>query len=124
MRNEVTFNCTVRGSLILTDLIVAWSSPEYIGQGDPLRLTTEDTPGENKTSQINGNVIAILTSNTMIGGVPVLVSELHIIGADQSSVITCSSETNGTSARTTFVSSGTCTCTMYTFIITIIITCN
>jgi hypothetical protein len=100
----------------MTDLVLSWSSPEYIGQGDPLRLTTQDTPGEdNLTSMVNENVTAILTSNTRIGGVPVLVSELHIIGADQSSVISCTSETNGTSARTTFVSSGTCT--MYTLLL-------
>jgi hypothetical protein len=107
MRNEVTFKCTIRGSLTLRDLVLAWSSPEYIGQGDPLRLTTQDTPGLNMTSIVHGDVTATLTSNTMIDGVPVLVSELHIIGADQSSVITCTSETNGTSARTMFDSSGT-----------------
>jgi hypothetical protein len=109
MRNEVTFNCTVRGSQTLRDLVLAWSSPEYIGQGDPLRLTIEDTPGvNNMTSMVNGNVTAILTSNTNINGVPVLVSELRIFGADQTSVITCTSETNATSSITTFVSSGIC----------------
>ena len=94
----------------MRDLVIAWSSPEYIGLGDPLRVTIQDMPGANQTSMINEDVIATLISNTMIGGVPVLVSELRIIGADRSSVITCASETNVTSTRVMFNSSGTCTC--------------
>ena len=107
-RNEVTFTCTIRGSQTLREFVLAWTSPEYIGQGDPLRFTTENMSGANNlSSMINGNVTAILVSNTRIGGVPELVSELHIIGASQTSVITCSNEVNQTSMRTTFISSGT-----------------
>ena len=108
MRNEVTFTCTVRGSLTLTQLILAWSSPEYIGLGDALQFTTQDMPGANNmSSMINRNVTAILISNMRINEVPELVSELHVIDASQTSVITCSSELNQTSVSTPFISSGT-----------------
>ena len=56
---------------------------------------------------INWNVTAILISNSRIDGVPKLVSELHIVGASQTSVITCSNEVNQTSTSTIFISSGT-----------------
>ena len=105
-RREVTFTCTIRGSPNLTSLILAWSSPEYIG--NPLRFVSVDARGTNTTSMINRNVTAILTSNTMIGGVPVLVSELHIVGANQRSVITCESVTNESSANTEISIPGTC----------------
>ena len=95
----------------MTSLILAWSSTEYIGQGDPLRFTTEDLPGMIRTSIINrnGNVTATatLTSNTNVGEIPVLVSELRIV-ADQASVVTCTSETGGgTASMKMFNISGT-----------------
>jgi hypothetical protein len=99
----------------VTQLVLAWGSPEYIGRGMYLQLTTQDTPGENRISLVNANVTATLTSSTRIDGVPELVSELRITGADQSSVITCASKTNGTSVTTMFVNSGTCT--MYTVLL-------
>ena len=89
---EVIFTCTIRGSQTLTNLILAWSSTEYIGQGNRLRFTTREIPGVNRTSLINENVTATLTSNTSIDGVPTLVSDLRII-ADQASTMTCRSET-------------------------------
>ena len=88
-RNEVNFTCTIRGSANLPLLILAWSSDEYIS--DALRFTTNNDPGENIT---NGNVTATLINNTMIDGVPVLVSELRIVFANQDSTITCNSETS------------------------------
>ena len=105
-RNEVTFNCTIRGLRNLTSLILAWSSNEYIGEGVFLHFVSTDMPETNRTSLINGNVTAILTNNIMIDGVPELVSVLRVVGANQSSMITCRSETNGSSASTEFVSSG------------------
>ena len=106
MRNEVTFNCTVRGLRNLTSLVLAWSSNEYIGEGNILRFLSIDSPDTSKTSMINENVIATLKSNTVIDGVPELVSVLRVVGANRSSVITCESVTNGSSASTEFVSSG------------------
>ena len=76
----------------MTNLILAWSSTEYIGQGDLLRFTTLEIPGAKRTSEINGNVTATLISNTNISGVPTLVSELRIV-ADRASTVTCRSET-------------------------------
>ena len=107
---EVIFTCTVRGSQTLTTLILAWSSPEYIGQGDPLRFITLDMPGTNRTSMTDGNVTATLISNTNIDGVPTLVSELRII-ADQASTVTCTSEATTSEDSAMFNVSGTCTCT-------------
>ena len=104
-RREVTLTCTIRGSPNLTSLILAWSSPEYIG--NPLRFVSVDTPGMIATSMINGNVTAVLTNNTRIGGVPVLVSELHIVDANQRSMITCESVTNESSASTVISIPGT-----------------
>ena len=79
----------------MTTLILAWSSTEYIGKNN-LQFTSQDSssPGTNRTSMMNGNVTAtlIITSNTNIDGEPVLVSELHII-ADQASTVTCTSVT-------------------------------
>ena len=106
MRSEVIFTCTIRGSQTFTDLILTWSSTEYIGQGGALQFTSESMLGANRSSMINGNVTAILTNSIMIDGVPVLVSMLHIVGASQTSVITCSSN-SGASERITFFGSGT-----------------
>ena len=106
---EVTFTCTVRGSQNLTTLILAWSSVEYIGQGDPLRFTTDNVPGATRTSMIDGNVTATLISNTDINGVPVLVSELCIV-VDQASTVTCGSESTSSEDSAVFNVSGTCAC--------------
>ena len=108
---EVIFTCTVRGSAYLATLILAWSSAEYIGQGNPLRFTTQDVPGIKMTSEIDGNVTATLTSNTNINSLPVLVSELRIV-ADQDSTVTCTSLTNSSSMSTTLNVSGMYTCTI------------
>ena len=61
----------------------------------------------NSTSMINENVTAVLTSNTISGGVPVLVSELRIVAAHQDSEITCDSVTNDSSKNTEFSVPGT-----------------
>ena len=105
-RNEVTFTCTIRGSASLARLVLAWSSDEYINNA--LRFTTADDPGENVTSIVNENVTAVLINNTMIDGVPVLVSELRIVNANQNSIITCDSETSGSRPNSTeFIVPGT-----------------
>ena len=90
-------------------LILAWSSTEYIGQGDPLRFITQNMPGANRTSVINGNVTATLINNTNIAGVPVLVSELRIV-AYQASTVTCDGEATGGTMSQVFNVLGTCTC--------------
>ena len=90
-------------------LILAWSSPEYIGQGNPLRFTTQDTQGEKRTSEIDGNVTATLITNTNINGVPTLVSQLRIV-ADQASTVTCDGEATGGTMSQGFNVLGMCTC--------------
>ena len=105
-RNEVTFTCTIRGSASLTRLILTWRSDEYIG--NVLQFTTADDPGENVISMVNGNVTAVLINNTEIDGVPVLVSELRIVSANQNSIITCNSETSSSPPSSTeFIVPGT-----------------
>ena len=90
----------------MPDLILAWSSTEYIGQGNALRFTAEDTSGENRTSEINGDVTATLTSNTNIDGVPVLVSELRI-ATNRSSSVVCRSVTTSSVNTTVLNVAGT-----------------
>ena len=85
---EVTFTCTVRDSSTLPVLQLTWSSDEYIGSGDLLQFTTNNSPGTSDSRMINGNVTAILTNNTIINGVRLLVSTLHIV-AVQASMLTC-----------------------------------
>ena len=105
--NEVNFTCTVRGSQNLTALVLIWRSPEYIGQGDALQFTSDTMSGTSAPSMINENVTAILTNNTMMDGVPVLVSELRIVTANQNSTIICESMTNRSSTDTNFIVPGT-----------------
>ena len=77
----------------MTTPILAWSSTEYIGQTN-LQFPAQDPPGRSRPSEINGDVTATLISNTNISGIPVLVSELHII-ADQASTVTCINTNSG-----------------------------
>ena len=91
----------------MTDLVLAWSSSEYIGQSNFLRFTMGNSPGTIATSIINGNVVATLINITIVNGVPVLESQLHIV-ADQNSTVTCDSVTNRSTASKEFFVSGTC----------------
>ena len=102
---EVIFTCTIRSADVDT-LILAWSSPEYVGQGNRLRFTIQQIPGTTRISMINGNVVANLTSNTNIDGVRTLVSELRIV-ADQASTVTCISESTTSEDSAMFNVSGT-----------------
>ena len=80
----VTFTCAISGS---SGLALAWSSNEYIGQGNLLQFTAESMPGINKTSTNNGNVTAMRTSNTTVNGVTVLESKLLIVAVRDSTVM-------------------------------------
>ena len=84
-------------------LNLGWSSNEYIG--DLLQFTTDDSPGRTESSMINENVTAILTNNTIVDGVRLLVSTLSIV-AVQASMVTCH-VTSRTSVSTEFSISGT-----------------
>ena len=87
------------------NLALAWSSTEYIGQGDLLQFTERDMPGISMERMINGNVTATLSNNTIVNGVRILESKLRIV-ADQGSVVTCT-VTNGDTARKEFYITGT-----------------
>ena len=86
---EVVFTCTVSDST-LSVLVIGWSSDEYIGPGALLQFTTNDMPGENRTSMIDGNVtaLAILARNTNDNGVLMVESTLRIV-ATVPSEVTC-----------------------------------
>ena len=60
---EVIFTCTVRGPSSLSDLVLAWSSTEYIGQADSMiQLSTADIMlGTVERSIMNGSTIATAT---------------------------------------------------------------
>ena len=100
---EVVFTCTVSDST-LSVLVIAWRSDEYIGPDALLQFTTNDIQGENRTSMINENVIAILTRNTDDNGVLVVESTLRII-ATMPSQVTCG-VTNRDDVSSTFSVSG------------------
>ena len=84
---EIVFTCTVRDST-LSVLVIGWSSTEYIGLDALLQFTTNDIPGENRTSMIDGNVTAILTRNANDSGVLMVESTLRIV-ATVPSQVTC-----------------------------------
>ena len=78
---EVTFTC-------IDSLGLAWSSREYIDDSNPLQFTIENSVGQISQSVINGSVTATaeLTNRNVNEGV--LVSTLHII-AVEASTVTC-----------------------------------
>ena len=86
--DEVIFTCTIRGSSTLTNLIISWSSPEYIGTNELLQFTTSNMIESSQPSMINGDVVATLTNNTIINGVPLLESQLQIIANKDFSIST------------------------------------
>ena len=100
--DEVTFICTLRGSLAL-----AWRSPGYIADGNPLQFSTASMLDVDVPSMINGRITATatLTRNTMDNGEQVLVSTLRIT-ATVASTVTCSG-TNGVTLSIGFSISGT-----------------
>jgi hypothetical protein len=89
---EIIFTCTLRGSVAL-----AWSSPGYIGDGNPLQFSAGSMVGVDVTRMIDGKITATarLTRNTNDNGVRVLESTLRIT-ADVASVVTCMSANGGT----------------------------
>ena len=103
---EVNFTCTVRGSSNLTSLSLSWSSAEYIGMsGFFLQFTADMSPGKNMISAINRDVVATLTKNTNVSGVPILESTLRIVVV-RASVINCSSGISGHTESIKFSISG------------------
>ena len=105
---EVTFTCTLTGSLGL-----GWISPGYINNDNPLQFSTASTLGVDVPSMIDGRTTATatLTTNTMENGVRVLESTLRITATVASTVI-CSG-TIGDSASIEFSISGTLCTYMY-----------
>jgi hypothetical protein len=94
---EVIFTCTIRDSSFSSVLLLAWSSTEYIGQGELLQLSTENVVGSREVvTSTDGSVTATatLTNNVNVNGVLILESVLHIT-AVVASVVTCSG-TGGT----------------------------
>ena len=101
---QVNFTCTLRGSLAL-----AWISPGYIADDNPLQFSIASTLGVDVLSMINGRITATarLTTNSMDNGEQVLQSTLRIT-ATEASMVTCSG-TNG-DIESTFFISGTYNC--------------
>ena len=99
---EVIFTCTLRGSLAL-----AWRSPGYINNDNPLQFSTASTLGVDVPSMINGRITATatLTRNVIDNGEQVLVSTLRIT-ATVDSMVTCSG-TSGVAESIEFSISGT-----------------
>ena len=107
-RDEIIFTCTVRGSLTLKTLILAWNSTKYVGEDLYLQFTSSSKEGSTRSSMINTNVIATLTNNTVVNGVPMLESQLRVIVSKDTptSIVTCHSLTSGNSASIEFHTPG------------------
>ena len=70
--DTVRFTCKTTGSQVLE-----WHSVEYIGSGF-LRLTTADEEGAQGLRQVNPNVMLVLVSAEVVGGIQILKSQLTI----------------------------------------------
>ena len=88
----------------MTNLIIAWGSPEYIGQETFLQFTTDNMMGDNRTSMINDDVIAQLLYNGDRGGTPTLESQLQLTPSSifTNPTITCGSLSTGTMTTISF----------------------
>ena len=105
----VIFICTIRGSPpTLTNLIFSWRSPEYIGMTELLQFTIFNMVEDIQLSMINEGVVATLTKNTNINGVPVLESKLQIIASKNFTVSTvvCHNWSSQTNASVEFNTQG------------------
>ena len=109
---EVIFTCTIRGPSNLQTIAVAWSSTEYIGQGESLQLSTANRLGDTETiTDMDGSITATatVTNNIDVNGELILETTLRIT-AVVASTVTCT-DPNGGPASIEFVISGTYTCT-------------
>ena len=105
-QEEVIFNCIVRGPSSLSDLVLAWSSAEYILGS--LQLSTAHGPEDVETSSMNGIITATarVTNIANVAGELVLESTL-LITAVVNSTVTCLSGADGGTASIQFYISGT-----------------
>ena len=98
---RIIFNCSIIGSDSATNLIIAWGSPEYIGQETFLHFTTDDMIGDNETSMINANVTAQLLYKGDRNGTPTLESQLQLTVSSESTV-SCHNELSDTLESVSF----------------------
>ena len=88
----------------MTNLIIAWGSPEYIGQAAFLQFTTANMIGDNATSMINSDVIAQLVYKGDRNGIPTLESQLQltVFSNFMNPTVTCLSFPSGAMRSITF----------------------
>ena len=103
-RTRIVFNCSITRSVSATNLIIAWSSPLYIGQGSFLQFTSDNMMGDSETSMINDDVTAQLLYNGNRNGTPTLESQLQLtVSSDLlSSTVSCHNVISDTSRNVTF----------------------
>ena len=99
----VTFRCTLRSK----EIILAWSSSDYIGPtGTVLEFSSVDRHGRNETSQLHQTTVATLINATTDPdtGVTEIVSELRITTSAQypNSSVSCQVDNHGTPITTVF----------------------
>ena len=88
----------------MTNLIIGWSSPLYIGLNTFLQFTTADMTGDSVTGVINDDVTAHLLYNGDRNGTPTLESQLQLTVSSDSlnSTVSCNNMISGTFRSVTF----------------------
>ena len=107
-QQEVIFTCTVRGS---NNIILEWSSAEYIGQGGfPLQLLSLNGTGTNVSSTTHPSTYAVRRSIFTENDQTVITSDLRLIASLQypMGIVSCSASANGASSSEsiTFITRG------------------
>ena len=107
-QQEVIFTCTVRGT---SNVILEWSSVEYIGQGGfPLQLLSLNGTGTNVSSTTNPSTYAVRRSVSTENNQTVILSDLRLVASLQypMGTVSCSASANGASfsESITFITRG------------------
>lgn len=97
-QQDVFFTCAVQGS---SNVILEWSSAEYIGQGGfPLQLLSLNGTGTNVSSTTHPSTYAVRRSVSIENELTEITSDLRIIASLQypMGTVTCSASANGASS--------------------------
>ena len=97
-QQDVFFTCTVQGS---SNVILEWSSAEYIGQGGfPLQLLSLNGTSTNVSSTTHPSTYAVRRSVSIENELTEITSDLRIIASLQypMGTVTCSASANGASS--------------------------
>ena len=88
----ISFTCETSGSGS-----IAWSSSDYIGQGSQILFSIGENVGQVSHSVINPTTFAMLQRSEIVGGIPMLKSQLtlSVSAAFPNPSVTCEHVGNG-----------------------------